>query len=271
MNKPRLKPPYSARTADKFVLYQIAVQSPENEVAFIDRMCRNYQGGVARLFREDFCGTALISCEWAKKRKENEAFGVDLCADTLAWGRENNLSALKPDTARRVHLIQDDVRKVHRPKVDIVGAFNFSFYIFRTIPELIHYFKQVRASLRPGGLFVLDGYGGYEAQKVMKDRARNRGFTYIWDQAEYNPINDDTTCHIHFEFPDGTKMRRAFTYHWRLWTFGVIQDCLRAAGFKDTDVYWEGTTKKDKGDGVFRLQKKAENCAGWHAYIVALT
>lgn len=262
---------YSARTADKFVLYQIAVQSPENEVRFIDRVYRDYRGGVPTLFREDFCGTALISCAWAKKRKENQAYGVDLCRETLAWGKKHNLTRLKPEAAQRVHLIRGDVREINRPKVDVVGAFNFSYFVFRTVQDLVFYFKHVRSTLRPGGLFVLDGYGGHEAQMIMEDRMRNRGFTYIWDQAHYNPINDHTTCHIHFKFPDGTKMRRAFTYHWRLWTLGVIQDCLLASGFKKTDVYWEGTTHHGKGDGVYRLQQKAENCAGWHAYVVAIS
>jgi SAM-dependent methyltransferase len=262
-------PRYTARSADRFVLYQNSVQSPEAEVAFIERIYQQRYGRRPAIFREDFCGTALISCVWARRRRDHVAYGVDLCRETLDWGRANNVAALRPDAARRVHLVRRNVLHVTRPKVDVVGAFNFSFFVFKTPEVLTAYFRAVRRSLRPEGLFVLDSYGGWEAQRVTQDRIRYGGFTYVWDQAEYNPINDHTTCHIHFEFPDGSRMRRAFTYHWRLWTIGGIRDCLRAAGFKHTDVYWEGTTPAGKGNGVFRRADRAENCPAWHAYTVA--
>ncbi|QDV91976.1 hypothetical protein RAS2_30860 [Phycisphaerae bacterium RAS2] len=261
---------FTARTADKFVLYQESVQSPEAEIDFIDRVYRKEYGHLPTRFREDFCGTALISCEWARRRRENVAWGVDLCADTLDWGRRNNLSKLTGEQQRRIHLLRRNVLHVKQPKVDVVGAFNFSFFVFKTPELLTAYFTQVRHSLSRDGLFVLDSYGGWESQKVMQERTRYKGFTYVWDQAAYDPTNDDTTCHIHFEFPDGTKMKRAFTYDWRLWTIGGIRDCLRAAGFKSSHVYWEGTGRDGEGNGVFRRAERAENCPGWHAYTIAL-
>ena len=66
------------------------------------------------------------------------------------------------------------------------------------------------------------------------------------------------------------KLKRAFTYDWRLWTFGAIRDALKDAGFRSTAVYWEGTSKDGEGTGVYRRQKRAENTAGWNVYIVAL-
>jgi hypothetical protein len=76
--------------------------------------------------------------------------------------------------------------------------------------------------------------------------------------------------HIHFRFPDGSELRKAFTYDWRLWTLAEIQETLIEAGFVRPAVYWEGTVKKTgEGDGVFRRKTVGEACGGWIAYIVA--
>ncbi len=263
-------PKYTARTADPHELYQIAVQSPEAEVAFLDRVYRERYGRPPARFREDFCGTALVSCEFVCTRPNNHATGIDLDGPTLNWGRAHNLARLPAEAARRVDLVQQDVRCVRRPRVQVVGAFNFSYYLFKTFGELVGYFRVARASLEKEGLMVVDAYGGYEAQQVMQERTRHPGFTYVWDQAEYNPINDHTVCHIHFRFPDGTQLRRAFTYDWRLWTLGGIRDAFAAAGFGSTEVYWEGMTRAGFGSGVYRRKGTAENTAGWNAYIVAV-
>ena len=270
MTRKSKQPKLSARTSDKHILYELAVQTPEAEVGFVDRMYRRHYGHSATRLREDFCGTALVACEWVVRRRSNIAYGVDLDKPTLDWGFEHNVSMLPEDAVRRVHLIHDDVLNVTRPKVDIVVALNFSYFLFRELDQLVGYFRQARRSLHRDGLLILDSYGGYEAQKVMQEKTKNDGFTYIWDQAEYNPTNDHCLCHIHFRFPDGTMMRRAFTYHWRLWTLGAIRDALRLAGFKSSEVYWEGDDGKGGGNGVFRRAEKAENCEGWNAYIVGV-
>jgi hypothetical protein len=257
------------KDTDKFILYQLAVQSADAEADFIDRVYKKTYGRPATLFREDFCGTCLISCEWVRLRRANRAYGVDLHAPTLRWGREHNIAALPDEAAGRIRQIREDVRKVTTPKVHIVGAFNFSYFIFKERPVLLAYFKAVRRSLQRQGLFVLDAYGGWESQQVMKEKTKLKGFTYVWEQSEYNPINDHTQCHITFRFPDGTTMKRAFTYDWRLWTLGGIRDALADAGFSRTEVFWEGEDKEGEGNGIYRQQKRAENGPGWNAYVVA--
>jgi hypothetical protein len=260
----------TARTAEKHVLYQQSVQSADAEVDFIDRVYKKRYGATPSILREDFCGTALISAAWVKKRPTNYAYGVDLHQPTLDWGIEHNLSRLPRRAADRVHLINDNVLKVTKPKVHVIGAFNFSYFIFKQFPELVAYFKAARRSLHRQGLFVLDAYGGYEAQQAMQEETKHDGFTYVWDQADYNPINDHTLCHIHFKFPDGTMLRKAFSYDWRLWSLGSIRDALAAAGFASSEVYWEGTAADGEGNGVYRLCKKTENTPGWNAYILGI-
>lgn len=262
-------PRLSARTSDKHSLYEQAVQTPESEVAFIDRVYRKRYGRPATILREDFCGTALVACAWAVRRRANVAYGVDLDKPTLDWGYEHNVSMLPEHAIGRVHLVNADVLHVTGPQVEVIAAMNYSYFLFREFDRLVQYFSAARRSLVREGLLVLDAFGGYDAQRVMQDAGKHDGFTYVWDQAEYNPVNDHCTCHIHFRFPDGTRMQRAFTYHWRLWTLGGIRDALRAAGFQSSAVYWEGDDGKGGGNGIFRRAERAENCRAWNAYIVA--
>lgn len=261
----------TAKTADKHDLYQQAVQSPEAEVTFVDRTFKKLRGRVATVIREDFCGTAFSSCEWVRRRKENIAIGVDLHKPTLAWGRKHNLSTLDEEARSRVRLVAEDVRSPSGESigVDAVLAMNFSYWVFKTRDGLRAYFQSVRESLAKDGVFFLDHYGGYESMKEQEERRKQKGYTYVWDQASYNPITGDKVCHIHFEFPDGSVMKRAFTYHWRLWTLPEVQELLTEAGFSRVQVYWEGNDNKGSGNGVFKPSKIGEADASYISYIVA--
>jgi len=127
----------------------------------------------------------------------------------------------------------------------------------------------VRAALAPGGVFFLDAFGGYEAFEEMKEKTKQDGFTYVWDQAEYYPVTGEMVCHIHFRFPDGSKIKKAFTYDWRLWTLPELRELLAEAGFSRVTVYWEGTDEDGDGDGEFTPEEKGEAEAGWICYLTA--
>ncbi len=265
------RPILTAANADKHRLYQDAVQCPQSELDFVERVFRRLRSRRPVRLREDFCGTAWTCSQWVQRRPENLAIGVDLHAPTLAWARAHNLARLTPHQRRRVSLLR---RNVLSPgprghAVDAVLAMNFSYWVFHTRPALVEYFRRVRASLVRDGLFFLDIVGGYEAHKLHTERRRCRGFTYVWEQSNYNSIDHRITCHIHFDFKRGPMMRRAFTYQWRLWSIPEVRDCLADAGFASSTAYWEGSTPGGSGDGVFRPQKVGEDCASFIAYIVA--
>lgn len=261
---------------DRHTLYQKAVQSPDAEIDFIDGAYRRLRGRKAARLREDFCGTALNSCEWVKRRRTNTAVGLDLHRTTLEWGRTHNLARLGPGPASRVSLLQSDVLTPGRGTgdMDIILALNFSWWVFQTRDVLLRYFRSARRSLAPRGVFFLDIYGGYEAQKEGREHnligGKKRGFTYTWDQSLFDPITNRTRCHIHFKLKDGPRFRRAFTYDWRLWSIPETRDALIDAGFRDTVVFWEGEGKDGAGDGNFRPRKSGECCAAFVAYIAAL-
>ena len=98
----------TAATSDINELYELSVQEPEAEVDLIDQVWEELRDQHASSIREDFCGTAALSCEWDKRRKSHQSWGIDLHAPTLAWGRRHRLAHLG-DTAERVQLIEGDV------------------------------------------------------------------------------------------------------------------------------------------------------------------
>jgi hypothetical protein len=159
---------------------------------------------------------------------------------------------------------------VARAPVDVLSAMNFSYYIFKTRPALVEYLRAALENVAPGGIIVMDAYGGHDSFSVQSEERNLDGYTYHWDTAKYNPITGEVLNHIHFEFPDGTWMRKAFTYDWRLWTLPEIQEALVDAGFVKPYVYWEGTDHRTGGgNGRFRRATVGEACAGWIAYVVA--
>lgn len=259
----------TAKGSDRHELYELSVQEPSAEIAFIDRRYRELHGRAPKVLREDFCGTGFLGCEWVRHRAGNEAWGIDLCARTMAWGKARHGSRLTAAQRARMHWVKGDVRGGGAPAADVIAALNFSYFIFKSRAALVEYFRAAFANMKPGGLFVLDSYGGHQSFSVTKEERDLDGFTYVWDTERYNPINGDVLNHIHFRFPDGTELRKAFTYDWRLWTLAEIQEALVDAGFVRPAVYWEGTTKDGEGDGKFRRTAVGEACEGWIAYITA--
>ena len=80
---------------------------------------------------------------------------------------------------------------------------------------------------------------------------------------------EDDKGKIHFEFRDGSRMRNAFVYDWRLWMLPEMQELMQRAGFRDVHVLWEGTERKTgQGNGVFRRVKRGGDEAAWIAYVV---
>ena len=258
-----------AERADPHVLYEEAVQCAEAEIDFVDETFKQLRGRRAKWLREDFCGTGNTSCEWVRRRRSNHAIGVDMDAKVQQWGREHHVAALG-SARKRIELLKANVLKVDCAPVDIVLAMNFSYWVFKDRKLLRRYFKTVHNGLVADGLFVLDAYGGAEAHQEISEKTAHDTFTYVWDQERYDPINNDLFCHIDFTFHDGSRIQRAFTYDWRLWSLPEIREVLLEAGFKRVTVYWEGTDEEtEEGNGEFTPAERGEADTAFIVYIVA--
>jgi len=265
--------PTLAETADRHHLYELSVQCAEAEIDFVDDTFKQLRGRRARLLREDFCGTANVCCEWVRRRKSNQAIGVDLDGSVLDWGRHHQLAALKPSQRRRIDLREENVLSVKTEPMEIISAMNFSYWLFKERQQLKRYFKRVHSQLADDGVFFMDAYGGYDSYKeIVEEREIEDGdsrFTYVWEQEKYEPVSGQLICHIHFDFEDGSRLERAFSYDWRLWSLPEIRELLDEAGFGKVTVYWQGFDEEGEPDGVFVPATEGEADAGWICYLTA--
>jgi SAM-dependent methyltransferase len=259
-----------AEKADIHDLYEQSVQAVDVEAEFLNDTFRALRKRAPLRLREDFCGTASLCCEWVRRDPERRAVGVDIDKPTLDWGRKHRLAKLPQSARARVRLLHDDVRSVQTEPIDIVGAFNFSYFCFKTRDEMRGYFERVRHALADDGVFFLDAFGGPEASDLVKEKTKiDSNFTYIWEQAEFEPVTSRILCYIHFKFSDGSKLKRAFTYDWRLWTLPELRELLTEAGFSRVRVYWEGDDGDGEGNGEFKEHATGEADLAWIAYLVA--
>jgi SAM-dependent methyltransferase len=250
-------------------LYEQAVQAVDAEVEFLDETFRALRGRKPKSFREDFCGTASACCEWVRSSTERYAIGVDNDSGVLDWGRKHRVAKLPEADRARVKLLEDDVRSVATEPVDLIGAFNFSYFMFKTRDDLKAYFRRCRDALVEDGILFLDAFGGPDAIEVQKEKTKFDDFTYVWDQAEFQPVTNNMVCHIHFKFPDGSKIKKAFTYDWRMWTLPEIRELLLEAGFSTARIYWEGEDEDGEGNGEFTETDTGTPDLAWVCYIVA--
>ncbi len=268
-----------AKRADLHDLYQAAVQSTEFEIEFYEKRYRELRGKnkTPLTLREDFCGTALLATDWCKSNPKREAIGIDLCSDTLKWGMENNLKPAGADVQSRVTLINENVLDVVTNEMDMICAMNFSYCIFKSRDLLRSYFVNVHQGLKKDGLFFMDLLGGTCTTDVCEEERDLEGWdaSYVWEQTSYNPINHDLQCYIHFLFNDGSKLKKAFSYDWRLWSIPEIEEILYESGFSKVHIYWEEF--KDNGDpddeylegtGRYRAVRKISQQESWLAYFV---
>ncbi len=269
--KKKKKKAFTAANSDRHVLYQMSVQNVEAEIDFVDETFKTLRGRHAVSLREDFCGTGHTSCEWIGRRDTNLATGLDIDQPTLDWGKAHNIAELDPSAQDRVTLINRNVLKPgDAVNMDAVLAMNFSYWLFKERESMRGYFETVRKSLAPDGIFFLDHYGGYESMREMREKRDIDGkFTYVWDQHRYDPISGTMDCFIHFHFKDRSKLKKAFSYSWRLWTLPEIRELLLEAGFAKVTIYWEGEDEDGEGDGEFTPAEVGEADAAFICYIVA--
>lgn len=259
----RRKPPaaLSARNADRHALYEASVQRPMVIVGFIEELFEQVRGRDPVVLREDFCGTAHLSSTWVQSGSDRRAIGVDLDPEVLDWAETHNRLPLAED-AERLALVQDDVMAVS-DKADVLLSLNFSHWVYHERDRLLAYLKHAHACLSPGGLFVCDAFGGPASITPCVDERKFSDFDYLWEQVGFDPLTHRIRCAIHFKFRNGSKLRNAFEYDWRMWSLPEVQELLVEAGFGQLGIYFESE------DG-FIADFEEVDYEAWVAYIVAL-
>lgn len=264
--------------AENLSLYRRAVQHPQAEVGFLLRAHAWANAGNERatLLKEDFAGTAAVAAAWVALDEDHQAMAVEAHGPTARWAER----AAKRELGYRaqdLHVVQADVLEVNRPQVDVVAALNFSTFIYHDRDSLRNYFRGARRSLRPGGVAVIDTYGGPGAERTMEQRRDvpadperdAEAFEYVWEQRAFDPVTRRTDCRIHFEFGDSRRINSAFRYDWRLWTLPELVELMAEAGLHEPTVWCDRyDAKAGMSDGVYRPVNKMEAREDWVAYVV---
>lgn len=259
----------SHRMFDKYDYYIQSVQQPDEDVKFFRDTYREIIGRTPHVLREDFCGTYSLCCEWAKLGAKFTAHGLDLDEEPIEYGTKHYYSKLKPAEKKRVMVHHMNVMDPRAPKADIINALNFSYFIFKKRLQLKKYLKSCLKSLKDDGILILDCFGGSECQGAIEDATKHAGFTYYWDQESFDPVTYHAKFHIHFKVKGKKKIKRVFTYDWRMWTIPEVRDLLDEVGFSESYVYWEGTEEgSEEGNGEFTRVEVGEDCESWIAYVV---
>lgn len=234
---------------NRFDLYELAVQSPVTQARFLRALHR----GRPVMLREDFCGPASIARAWTALPSSIElrACAVDRDPEPLEHARRRAAES-GPPTSDRMTFEQCDVRAC-RTRADIIAAFNFAACELTERALLLEYLRHARTTLNPGGLLACDLYGGANAfaagSSATTIQTPEGPVRYVWHQRRADPITARVENAMHFRLPDGTKLRNAFVYHWRLWSVPELRDAMRDAGFASTEVHLTyGQAIDDSGD-----------------------
>lgn len=253
---------------DKYFYYKKSVQNPKEEIRFFQKIYKSFFNKSAKIFREDFCGTFYIGYHWVKKHPQNIAIVVDKDKKPIEYGKKHHLLKLNASQQSRLQIFNKDVLDKSLPKAEIISVNNFSYFIFKQRVMMLKYFKNIKNSLFKKGLFIIDIFGGPDCETPSEEQIEHNDFDYYWDQDSFDPINNTARFYIHFKRKAEKKQKKAFFYHWRMWSIPELKDILKEAGFSNIYVYWEQSDKKGEGTGVFKKTLRGEACETWIAYLV---
>lgn len=278
---------------DALERYRWAVQDPETHAEVLRIMYSHvHSGRHASVLREDFAGTAAESVAWVALWKGRRAVAVDHHGPTLAWAKQR-AERILGSQAENIEFIEADVMETgppQAPAADILSVLNFSLFYFHKQETLRMYLAHANRCLAPGGLLVLNMFGGAESMRIRTDthwitptprlptETAIPPFEYIWEQRSYNAETEILDCRIHFNVPTPglpgsiQEIRDAFQYEFRLWHPREIIEALHVAGFDHVEV-WRHTYDAEKGAaGVFLGPvpiSEVEALEHWTVYIVA--
>jgi len=258
-------------------LYEQAVQHPVAEATLLAKLARSARRGEpAERFREDFAGTAAIAAAWVRLAPEHQALGVERHGPTHRWSVRRHAELLE-DRPGDLLLVEADVHAVASPKVDLVAALNFSVMELHDHAALVGYLRHARRSLRPGGVVVVDLFGGPGAMRASTQRREVEvdeagpveRFGYRWVQHGWEAATGRVRCWIDFDLPGGAERRRAFRYDWRLWSPADVVEAMRAAGLGEATIWSDRyDARAGVSDGRYRPARQVGVREDFLAYVV---
>lgn len=174
------------------------------------------------------CGPARHSLVLAQKGFE--VTGVDRSAFLLGKAQARAAGAA-------LELIQSDMRDFLRPAAfDLAVSLFTSFGYFETRGEDLAVLRNVRASLRPGGVFLID--------VMSKEHLISQGCATHWEQwpggqihvHHYEVFPGWGRLRVHWLLVEGEHARR-FEFEHNLYSGQELASLLERAGFTDVRLF----------------------------------
>jgi SAM-dependent methyltransferase len=224
---------------NKFELYQNTVQNAKKETEFFKKVYRTAFNKVPLRFREDFCMTGLLACEWTNSNVMNEAVGIDFDQEALDYGVANNI------TNDRVRLVNQNVLEPYDPtcKFDIICSLNYSHFLLTKRKELLKYFTNVRQNINKG-ILVLDLYGG---SHIYSDHVYTTIENYEFRGKAINSLSNLSECSLNYKVKKN-KFKPLFNYLFRVYSIIELKECLEEAGFESFKLYIKEINEDDEDD-----------------------
>jgi SAM-dependent methyltransferase len=190
------------------------------------------------------CGPGRHSVELA--RRGFAVTGVDLTPFLLDRARERAAEA-----AVTVEWVQEDMRRFRRPEAFDLACSMFTSWGYFDDDDNVQVLRNVRESLAPGGIFIVETLGKERLARIWKDSI----CTDYPDGAVVvqRPRIRDNWCRVDNEWTIA-KDGRALTFHFDhgLYSGRELRDRLLAVGFQKVDLYG-GLDGSDFGLDAMRL------------------
>jgi len=227
---------------EKYGLYRDTVYHPDNDdIKQFNTLYKQLKNKVPRVLREDFCGIFDLSSLWVSYSYDNKAIAVDIDAEPLQWGKENQELNMNSNKWGRLDIRNDDCRTVDIAdnSIDICIANNWSQQVFVEREDMLAYFKNVYNSLKDDGIFMLTGTANLHASPDVYIESRivnwdHRIWKYVFEVQKTCPYTHLGKCQINFL--QDNKLATPFEYPWRDWMICEYLDLLKEVGFEKTHI-----------------------------------
>jgi len=243
---------------DKHELYQNSVQDVKKETEFFKKTYRLLFNKQAKTFREDFCGTGALSCEWVKNNVQCNAVGIDIDTETLEWGIKNNVEFLNSDSDR-VKLINHNVL-VEYPEIekfDVICSLNYSHFLLTKRKDILQYFKNVFRNLSKDSIFIIDFYGGSHIHSDHSHVNYKSSGNSKFISEQVNILNSQQNCSLNFKVSKN-KYMPFFKYTFRTYSIIELTELLEEVGFNKFKMYIKEFVEDDEEDEYTEYQEIEE-------------
>eukprot|EP00802_Teleaulax_amphioxeia_P017138 Tamp_17283.p2 GENE.Tamp_17283~~Tamp_17283.p2 ORF type:complete len:124 (-),score=30.37 Tamp_17283:80-451(-) len=101
--------------------------------------------------------------------------------------------------------------------------------------------------------------------EITLDDGSRGSFTYWYEHVIRHEGKDMDIgdFFVNFEFDDGSWMRRAFQYHWRVWPMHLVHELMHEVGFRKIEIYVDYCDDK----GLYRHGKTPVSLQEWNESI----